>query len=61
MKTRAYDARLSIGRLLATVISIFSALRNLFVSPRSKRNALQIHTHRLTTMAEWKAVTEAGS
>ncbi len=37
--------------------SIFSALRNLFVPPRSKRSAFGIHIHRLNAMAEWKAVT----
>lgn len=38
-------------------VSIFSALRNLFVPPRSKRSALAIHLHRLRAMAQWKAVT----
>jgi putative transposase len=42
---------------LQRFISIFSALRNLFVSPRSKRSALATHIHRLQAMAEWKAVT----
>jgi putative transposase len=40
---------------LQRFISIFSALRNLFVPPRSKRSALAIHIHRLQAMAEWKA------
>ncbi|MER9236917.1 IS6 family transposase [Mesorhizobium sp. M0622] len=39
---------------LQRFISIFSALRNLFVPPRSKRSALAIHNHRLKAMAEWK-------
>jgi len=39
--------------------SIFSAVRNHFVPPRSKRSAFQILLHRLTAMAEWKAVTAA--
>src|SRR5690606_37573031 len=39
---------------LQRFISIFSALRNLFVPPRSKRPALAIHIHRLQAMAEWK-------
>ena len=38
-------------------VSIFSALRNLFVPPSSNRSALAIHIHRLQAMAEWKAVT----
>jgi hypothetical protein len=40
---------------LQRFISIFSALRNLFVPPRSKRSALAIHIHRLQAMAEWEA------
>jgi len=42
---------------LQRFVSIFSALRNLFVPPRSKRSAFQIHLHRLNAIAEWKAVT----
>ncbi len=42
---------------LQLFVSIFSALRNLFVPPRSKRSTLTTHIHRLQTMAEWKAVT----
>ena len=42
---------------LQRFVSIFSALRNLFVPPGSKRSALAIHIHRLQAMAEWKAVT----
>jgi putative transposase len=48
----------SVGSL-QRFISIFSALRNLFVPPHSNRKAHQIHFHRLTAMAEWKAVTAA--
>ncbi len=40
---------------LQRFISIFSALRNLFVPPRSKRSALAIHIHRLQAMAQWEA------
>ncbi len=36
-------------------VSIFSALRNLFVPPRIKRSA--IHLHRLQAMAAWKTIT----
>jgi putative transposase len=42
---------------LQRFVSTFSALRNLFVPPRSKRSALATHIHRLQAMAEWKAVT----
>ncbi len=45
---------------LQRFVSIFSALRNLFVPPRSKRSALTTHIHRLQAMAEWKAVTGVG-
>ncbi|MDF2810940.1 MAG: transposase [Microvirga sp.] len=40
-------------------VSIFSALRNLFVPPHSKRSAIQVHVHRLQAMAEWKFATGA--
>lgn len=42
---------------LQRFVSIFSAVRNLFVPPRSKRSALAIRIHRLQAMAEWKSVT----
>jgi putative transposase len=35
--------------------SVFSAVRNLFVPPRSRRSALAIHLHRLNAMAAWMA------
>ena len=41
---------------LQRFVSIFSALRNLFLPPRSKRSALATHIHRLQAMVEWKAV-----
>jgi putative transposase len=39
-------------RLVAT----FSAVRNHFVPPRSRRSALSAHIHRIRALAEWKAV-----
>jgi putative transposase len=42
---------------LQRFVSIFSAFRNLFVPPRSKRSALGIHLHRINAFAQWKAVT----
>lgn len=42
---------------LQRFISIFSALRNLFVAPRHKRSALATHIHRIRAMAHWKVVT----
>lgn len=44
---------------LQRFISIFSALRNLFVTPRHRRSALATHIHRIRAMAHWKAVTGA--
>ncbi|MBX5297633.1 IS6 family transposase, partial [Rhizobium sp. NLR15a] len=44
---------------LQRFISIFSALRNLFVAPRHKRSALATHIHRIRAMAHWKVVTGA--
>jgi putative transposase len=38
-------------------VSIFSAVRNLFVPSRSQRCALGIRIHRLHAMAEWDVVT----
>jgi putative transposase len=35
--------------------SVFSAVRNLFVPPRSRRSALATHLHRLNAMVEWKS------
>jgi putative transposase len=40
---------------LQRFVSVFSAIRNLFVPPRSKRSALTTHIHRVHAMAEWKA------
>ncbi|RJT17949.1 IS6 family transposase, partial [Mesorhizobium waimense] len=42
---------------LQRFVSIFSALRNLFVPPRIKRSAAAIHLHRLQAMAAWKTMT----
>ncbi len=40
---------------LQQYVSVFSAVRNLFVPPRTRRSALATHLHRLTAMAEWKS------
>lgn len=42
---------------LQRFVSVFSALRNLFVYPRQKSSALTTHIHRIRAMAQWKAVT----
>ncbi len=36
--------------------SIFSAVRNLFVPPARKRQALSTHLHRLAAFARWRSV-----
>ncbi len=41
--------------------SVFSAVRNLFVPPRSRRSALATHLHRLAAMAEWKSAACASA
>lgn len=35
--------------------TIFSAVRNIFVPPRSRRSALAAYLHRRNAMAEWRA------
>lgn len=42
---------------LQRFVSIFSALRNLFVPPNAQRSAFQVYLHRLQAIANWKAVT----
>lgn len=44
---------------LQRFVATFSALRNLFVPPRSGRSAFATHLHCLEVMAHWKAVTAA--
>lgn len=44
---------------LQRFISVFSAIRNLFVPAHQKRSALATHIHRIRAMAHWKAVTGA--
>ena len=40
---------------LQRFVSVFSAVRNLFVPPHSRRSSLATHPHRLKAMAEWKS------
>jgi putative transposase len=42
-------------KYLQRFISVVSAIRNLFVPPRSHRFAAAIPLHRLDAMAEWKS------
>jgi putative transposase len=46
----------SIGNL-QHFVSLFSAVRNLFVPDHTKPSATQIRNHRLHAMAQWKAVS----
>jgi putative transposase len=41
---------------LQRFVAVFSAVRNLFVPPHSRRSALATHLHRLDAMAQWKSV-----
>ncbi|MBV2186545.1 MAG: IS6 family transposase [Rhizobium sp.] len=42
---------------LQRFISVFSAVRNLFVPPHQKRSAVATHIHRIRAMAQWKVAT----
>lgn len=44
---------------LQRFISIYSAVRNLFVPPHHKRSALAAYIHRIRAIAQWKVVTSA--
>jgi len=46
---------------LQRFVAVFSAVRNHFVPPRSRRSALATHFHRLDAMAQWKAVARIGA
>ena len=46
---------------LQRFVAVFSAFRNHFVPPRSRRSALATHFHRLDAMAQWKAVARIGA
>jgi putative transposase len=46
---------------LQRFVNVFSAVRNLFVPPRSRRSARATHLHRLNAMAEWKVAANAAA
>src|SRR5918994_6038745 len=48
-------------RHLQRFVSVFSAVRNLFVPPRSHRSAPATHLHRLNAMAEWKVAANVAA
>ena len=41
--------------------SVYSAIRNLFVPPHSRRSARATYLHRLNAMAEWKVAANIAS
>ncbi|MEI3856197.1 MULTISPECIES: IS6 family transposase [unclassified Ensifer] len=43
-------------RGLQSFLAVFSAVRNLFVPPRSKRTAMAIHLHRVRAIAHWHSI-----
>ncbi|MGQ3294399.1 MAG: DDE-type integrase/transposase/recombinase, partial [Shinella sp.] len=45
----------SVGSL-QQFISVFSAVRNLFVASHQKHSALTTHIHRIRAMAQWRVV-----
>ena len=42
-------------------VSVFSAVRNLFVPPRSRRSARATHLHRIDAMAAWKVAANVAA
>src|SRR5215204_146673 len=48
-------------RYLQRFVSVFSAVRNLFVPPRSSRSARATHLHRLNAMAAWKVAANVAA
>ncbi|AOF92566.1 IS6 family transposase [Sinorhizobium sp. RAC02] len=44
---------------LQRFVSVFSAVRNLFVPPRSQRSAFQTRAHHILALVEWKAAAGA--
>jgi putative transposase len=42
-------------------VTVFSAVRNLFFPPRSRRSALATRLHRLNAMAEWKSAANVAA
>ncbi len=48
-------------RYLQRFVSVFSAVRNLFVPPRSRRSARATYLHRRNAMADWKVAANVAS
>ena len=48
-------------RYLQRFVSVFSAVRNLFVPPRSRRSARATYLHRLNAMAEWEVAANVAA
>ena len=49
------------AQVLQRFVSVFSAVRNLFVPPRSRRSARATYLHRLNAMAEWKVAANVAA
>jgi putative transposase len=49
------------ARGLQRFVNVFSAVRNLFVPPRSRRSARATHLHRLNAMAAWKVAANVAA
>ena len=72
LNNRAENSHLPLGRReramqgfrstggLQRFVSVFSAVRNLFVPPASKRPALATHLHRLAAFARWRSAAGLG-
>ncbi|QRM35406.1 hypothetical protein [Microvirga sp. VF16] len=48
-------------RYLQRFVSVFSAVRNLFAPPRSRRSAHATYLYRLNAMAQWKVAANAAA
>jgi putative transposase len=46
---------------LQRFVNVFSAVRNLFVPPRSRRSARATHLHRVNAMAAWKVAANVAA
>ncbi|WP_262266462.1 IS6 family transposase [Microvirga yunnanensis] len=49
------------ARYLQRFVNVFSAVRNLFVPPRSRRSARATHLHRVNAMAAWKVAANVAA
>jgi putative transposase len=59
-RERARQGFQSAGEL-QRFVGVFSAVRNLFVPPCSRRSTRATHLHRLNAMAEWKVAANVAA